>query len=340
MKNNDQFHQNTSLREFLLNVKPYISFFIQKKIKIIWFNIIVFGLGVAYILFFIEPKYKSNITILPDYGSETSILGSLSGIASMAGLNVGKSSQTQIYEELIYSETVLRDIINSKYQTDKFADSVNLIDYFSDNNEISELTEYEKRKQFLTVFKKLKNNNIKTSFDRTTKILTISVYMPEPKLSAQTANKLVQALDKYVRQKRKSNSKEKRIYLEKRIVQVNDSLKLVEKEMEIFSSTNRMILQSPKLKFQYGKLRRKLEIFQTVYIELVKHLEIAKLDEIKDSPIINIKEKANYPVKKEGPRKLFYLIVILAFSLSCSLLFYLLIYFYLKNRDTFKEIID
>ena len=37
---------------------------------------------------------------------------------------------------------------------------------------------------------------------------------------------------------------------------------------------------------------RNVEIQQNVYIELTKQLELAKIDEIKDTPVLNIKENA------------------------------------------------
>ncbi len=48
---------------------------------------------------------------------------------------------------------------------------------------------------------------------------------------------------------------------------------------------------------------RNVEILQTVYVELTKQLEIAKIDEIKDAPVLNVKEFAKSPVKKAGPRR-------------------------------------
>ena len=59
---------------------------------------------------------------------------------------------------------------------------------------------------------------------------------------------------------------------------------------------------------------RNVEILQTVYVELTKQLEIAKIDEIKDAPVLNVKEFAKSPVKKAGPKRTIWLIIILFFS--------------------------
>jgi uncharacterized protein involved in exopolysaccharide biosynthesis len=68
---------------------------------------------------------------------------------------------------------------------------------------------------------------------------------------------------------------------------------------------------------------RNVEIQQNVYIELTKQLELAKIDEIKDAPIVNIKEIAQNPVEKAGPRRKIMFIMILFFSLLVSGTYYL-----------------
>ncbi len=57
-----------------------------------------------------------------------------------------------------------------------------------------------------------------------TKILNVTVTMPEAQLSADVANKLVESLDLYIRTQRKSYATEQSYYIEKRTEQIKDSL--------------------------------------------------------------------------------------------------------------------
>ncbi len=107
----------------------------------------------VYLLFLTKPFFESTVTILPEYGSKSSsMLSQLSGLASIAGVKVGESAPTEIYQTLISSETVLQNIIYGKYLTEEFSDSVNLIKYFeldeNDNNPV-----IQKRKNFLKLYK-------------------------------------------------------------------------------------------------------------------------------------------------------------------------------------------
>ncbi len=51
------------------------------------------------------------------------------------------------------------------------------------------------------------------------------------------------------------------------------------------------------------RLSRSVEILNAVYLELSKQLELAKIDEVKDTPVLNIKELANNPIVKDRPEK-------------------------------------
>ena len=156
-----------------------------------------------------------------------------------------------------------------------------------------------------------------------TKILNITVTMPEAQLSADVANKLLESLDLYIRTQRKSYATEQSFYLEKRTSQIKDSLIIVENKLKSFREQNRVTSQSPNLLLEQGRLMRKVEILQTVFVELTKQLEIAKIDQIKDAPVLNIKEFAKNPVKKAGPRRASALITIMFFSFILSSLYFI-----------------
>jgi uncharacterized protein involved in exopolysaccharide biosynthesis len=76
--------------------------------------------------------------------------------------------------------------------------------------------------------------------------------------------------------------------------------------------------QSPELMLEQNRLMRDVEIQQTIFIELTKQLELVKLAEVKDVPIVNIREYAKDPVIKTGPKRMMMLVGILFITLICS----------------------
>ena len=316
-KTNPEQEDNRSFEEkfkdFVGKIKPYKERLWAVRKKFIIVNLIILILAVAYLLFLAKPYYESTVTILPEYGSKSSMLSQLSGLASIAGVNVGEAAPTEIYQNIITSESVIAPVIYAEYKTEEFPDSVNLVQYFEVESSDKDPA-IQKRENFLKLYKKLTESKISANVDRMTKILTVTVTMPEAQLSADVANNLVKSLDRYIRTQRKSNATEQSYYLEKRTQQIKDSLNIAENMLKNFREDNRITSQSPNLLLEQSRLMRNVEILQTVYVELTKQLEIAKIDEIKDAPVLNVKEFAKSPVKKAGPIRSIRLIIIMFFS--------------------------
>jgi hypothetical protein len=246
------------------------------------------------------------------------VLSQFSGLASIAGVNMGGDVSTQIYQNLILSEAVLSDVIYKKYQTKEFDHPVDLIEYFEIKPDESLPDSLQKRKMFLTVYELLTKGKIITGYEIKTKILTVMVEMPESKLSAEAANAVVASLDKYVRTQRKSFASEQRKYLVSRVQQIKDTLTFCEDALKNFREKNRQVAQSPELLLEQNRLMRNVEIQQTIFIELTKQSELVKLAEVKDVPVVNVREYAKDPVVKTGPKRVITLALILFISCICS----------------------
>ena len=300
-------------------LNTYLNRIRDNKRKLIIFNSIVAVLTLLVLFFIVNPYYTSSITILPDVGRKTTYT-QLSDLASLAGINVGEGAGTEIYQNLLKAESVLSPVIYEKYKTEQFEKPVNLIEYFDIDKYNSYTPELRKRKRFLIAKEKL-FKRISTRLDRKTKILLVSVTMPESQLSADVVNRIVKSLDNYLRTKTKTYASEQRLYIEKRIKQVSDSLDIAENKLKDFREKNRVIISSPALLLNQTRLLRNVKIMQSVYIELNKQLELAKIDEVKDTPILNVREYAQDPVKKAGPKIFSNFLLVIILSLILSFLF-------------------
>jgi len=309
-----------TLTDFIIKMKPFAVLLWSRRKQLALVNGGAAVITVLILLFLVKPYYQSTVTILPDYGNKNSdMFSQYSGLASIAGINVGGGDvSTQIYQNLITSETVLNDVIYKKYETKEYDHPVDLIEYFEIKPDESLPDSLQKRKMFLTVNEMLTKGGIATNYELKTKILTVVVVMPESKLSADVANELVAALNKYVLTQRRSFAIEQRKYLVGRVQQIKDTLTYCENVLKTFREKNRQVGQSPELLLMQSRLMRNVEIQQTIYVELTKQLELVKLAEVKDVPVVNVREFAKDPVIKTGPKRMMTLIVILLFSFIIS----------------------
>ncbi len=309
-------------RKTVAAARPHFKKLKENRKKFIWINISIAVLTLVLLFFVVSLYYESTVTILPDYGNKNTSLNQLSDLAAMAGVKVGEGAPTEIYQVLVTSESVLEPVIYKKYFTKEYKDSVNLIQYFDIEPDNSLSPRLQKRKMFIKAYKELYESHIVTDLDRITKVLNIKVTMPESDLSALVANNIVESLDNYIRTKRKSYASEQRFYIEKRLLQVKDSLSSAENKLKNFREENRLIA-SPALQLEQGRLLRNVDIMQAVYMELNKQLEIAKIDEIKETPVLNVKELAKDPVIKAGPKRGVIFVVIMFTSILLSALFFM-----------------
>lgn len=89
------------------------------------------------------------------------------------------------------------------------------------------------------------------------------------------------------------------------------------------SSLSGMIKNLPKLGPQYSDLYRSTKIQEAVYEALTKEYEMAKLQEVKEVPVVKVLDSAIVPERKVFPSRLLLLIVgtMLSFLGGCSFIF-------------------
>jgi len=306
--------------EYSIKIKSFFPVIWKNKYKIILFNSIVAVFTVAYLLIYMKPYYKSSVTILPSYGNRSGdLIAQYSGLAALSGVDIGKTDPTQIYQNLLVSESIMEPVIYSKYLTSKSEYPINLLEYFGleENGSFPDST--SKRKAFLGIYSMLTKGAMVTELERGTKILTVSIEMPEPQLAADVVNNIVRSLDKYITSQRQNYASEQRKYIESRIISVKDTLEIAEGSLKTFRESNRSVIASPELQLLQGRLMRKVEIQSTIYAELLKQLELIKLEEVKNTPVLNIKEYAKPLVTKSGPQRMGLFIVTLMFSFISSI---------------------
>jgi uncharacterized protein involved in exopolysaccharide biosynthesis len=265
----------------------------RKIVLILSFGVALVTLG---ILFLFPNYYRAVSTILPETErSKLSGLGQFADVAQLAGVNLPGSEIARLYPSIVNSETVLQNVLETKYETKRFPTPVNLIEYF-------QLNEGTPQKDLDEGLKRLRGL-MTTSYETRTGIVTLTLDMREPQLSADVLNAVVAELDHFMRWKKITNASEQRKWIETRLKQVDQDLRNSEEQLKDFREKNRRVLDSPELLLQQQRLDRAVEINSTLFVELKKQYELAKIEEIKNIPIVNVLDPARAPVRKAGPKR-------------------------------------
>ena len=265
----------------------------RKRVLVISFVVGVLTLGINFLL----PKYyKANAIILPETDkNKLSSMGSLAGLASLAGVNVSGNDISRLYPVILTSESVLTAVVERRYATTRFKDSVNLIQYM-------ELDEGSPAKDLDQALRELKDL-IVVNLDNKTSVVNASVEMREPRLAADVLNAALSELDLFLREKKATSATEQRKWIESRLVQVNVELRAAEEGLKYFRERNRRVSDSPQLLLEQERLAREVQVKGTIDLELRKQAEIAKIDEIKQITTISVLDEGREPIKKERPKR-------------------------------------
>jgi uncharacterized protein involved in exopolysaccharide biosynthesis len=264
----------------------------------------------AFVLSFALPnQYRAMTTILPESGqSKASTLGGLADLAALAGVSTNEGKISKLYPTILTSETILQSILYNRYVVAGNTDSVDLIQFWGlDRSNPTKALE-----QGIAILRA----RLDASVDFRTDVVTVTVVMESPELAAETLNRLVHAMDRFLRESKRTNASEQRSWIGTRLIEVKDELSRAENNLKGFREKNRRILDSPQLLLEQDRLARQVQINSTVYVELTKQYEIARIEELKNIPLVNVLDPARPPAAKHQPKHL----LIVATTLGISLL--------------------
>ena len=146
--------------------------------------------------------------------------------------------------------------------------------------------------------------------------------MKEPQLAADMVNHLYNIVVDFTSKVHNSQAKLNREFIETRQVEVKEKLTDFEEAVKVFRERNRSIIESPQLQLELGRLMREVEIKTQVYITLQKQYELARIDEVKETPSVIIIDKGVPAYQKDKPKRKLIVILASIFGLITGSLFY------------------
>jgi uncharacterized protein involved in exopolysaccharide biosynthesis len=126
------------------------------------------------------------------------------------------------------------------------------------------------------------------SDDPSTGVIRFAVRTSERGLGTEIMDAYIDALQDFNQKRRNSRARAEREFLGKRLAEVSAQLDSAERALELFYSSNRRIEGAPRLVFEETKLRRHVDLVQTLYTGVARGYDDARLNEVRDTPIITV----------------------------------------------------
>jgi uncharacterized protein involved in exopolysaccharide biosynthesis len=142
---------------------------------------------------------------------------------------------------------------------------------------------------------------VQTAVAPRTGVVTLRVATRSPSLSQQLAQRLLDGVVTFNMEMRQSQASAERQFTERRLQEVTGQLRAAELELQNFLRTNRSYQGSPDLRFRENRLAREVQLRQELYIALARAYEQARIDEVRDTPVVAVVERPNLPLQS-NPR--------------------------------------
>jgi uncharacterized protein involved in exopolysaccharide biosynthesis len=129
-----------------------------------------------------------------------------------------------------------------------------------------------------------------------TGIVSFSVRDDDPTLARDIAALLIAQVNRFNLETRQSQATAERRFAEQRLAEATRELRAAETRRQAFVTQNRGFNSSSWLTLQQDRLSREVDNAQQVYSMLAQAYEQAKIDEVRDTPVITVLEHPRVPV--------------------------------------------
>lgn len=222
--------------------------------------------------------YTGIVKILPPQQSQSSasaLLNQLGGLAGMAGGSLGIKNSSDIYIAMLKSRTIMEKValrfgLQNSYGAETMSDALNALAGAS---------------------------SIAAGKDG---VITVAVDDKDPGRAADMANAYIEELNKLMQTFALTEAAQRRQFFETQLKPAKDKLTDAEITLD----------RTPNTSLKYMDALRNMKYQEVIYEILAKQFEMAKLDEAKDAPLIQVLDKASPPEYKSKPKRS--LIVMLA----------------------------
>lgn len=244
-----------------------------------------------------KREHRSSASFMPQQSEESSLTSSL---AAQFGVSVpvGEAGRSpEFYAFLVESREILSALADTTYEIvrDGATETVGLANLY----EIEDTVPARRREKVIRLVRDL----ITVNTERETGMIHVAAVTEWPRLSYQLTDRVVTLVNRFNLDRRQSQATEERRFVERRLDEAEDQLRAAEDRLQQFLQNNRSWQGSPDLVFAHDRLQRQVAMRQQLFTSLMQAYEQARIDEVRDTPVLTVVEDPEVPAIPE-PRRL------------------------------------
>jgi uncharacterized protein involved in exopolysaccharide biosynthesis len=279
----------------------------HRRLVVLWCAFCV--LAIVIVTLVRGPTYTARTSFVPQSRRNASLAA---GVAAQLGFALPGQDQTQspnFYSDLASSDLVLGAIADSGV-LDATRHHVALASFF----DIDEKNPAIARARVVTALRGRMSANVVQK----TGLVELGMKTKDPAVSANLLDGILGELERFNQGSRRSQAAAERRFTERRFDEVRGELNAAEQRLVAFLERNRDFENSPLLRFENDRLQRDVQLKQQVFQTLSQALEQARIDEVRDTPVLTIIEPPSPPPLRDGRRLVLKLAGALAFAIATA----------------------
>tara|TARA_B110000116_G_C16788427_1_gene562323 strand:- start:834 stop:1880 length:1047 start_codon:yes stop_codon:yes gene_type:complete len=311
----EQYNDEIQLKDILIKFSEYKKEIWKKRWKILLFSFLFFVLGVT-IAFLSNTRYKANLTFVVEDAKAGNSLGTMTGIASQFGFDLSGTSSTTFSQQNIMQLLKSRGVVESALLRKGNLEGKNdlLIEHYISLNKIRE--SWEKNEEFdgvnfnkpLTLYHDsimgevwcqiIESNLVIEIQNEEANIITLSYISADENFAKQFTETLIDEMSKMYIAHQTKQARNTLGFLQDRADSVFVELYKAEQEFARVKDINQRIIKASG-RLKELQLMREVEVLNTMYLEIIKNLEISKMTLLNQTPIIQIIDKPILPLEED-----------------------------------------
>jgi uncharacterized protein involved in exopolysaccharide biosynthesis len=275
---------------------PALNVVLRFRRSVIGLALLLSALAVGMTL--VLPRtYTSVTTFMPQTNRMNA---GLSGLAAQLGVSVPTSDVGQspaFYVDLLTARQTLEGAVATPYAAAVGDDKRPML--LGDVYKVREGSPAFRRELAAAELRK----HIDPSMSQKTGVVRLAVRAKSGALAKEIAERLLELVNKFNTETRQTRASAERQFTERRLADVKAELRVAEDALLVFLTHNRDYQRAPSLVATQDRLSREVLRLQQLYSTLSQSYEQAKIEEVRDTPVITVVERPNLPLRPD-PRGL------------------------------------
>jgi uncharacterized protein involved in exopolysaccharide biosynthesis len=315
----EQYNDEIQLKDILIKLSEYKTYLLKKKFAILLVSSLYLIIGILFAIQ-TKTKYNAELTFVVEEEGSGSSLGSMSGFASQFGFDLGGNSSSTFSQQNILELLKSRGVVvatllqNAKVNSKKDL----LIEHYLEINKVKESWIENEDFRGVSFHDKLTyiHDSISGGIWRTiikdklavelqsddANIINLSYTSINEEYAKQFVEILIKEMSKMYTAHQTAQAENTLDFLQNRADSVFSELEVAEEDFARVKDINQRIVKASG-RLKELQLMRRVEVLNTMYLEIVKNLELSKITLLNQTPIINIIDKPILPLEEDKKSK-------------------------------------